>query len=194
MTALNPVLRVLVVSQSDKVKDFLCDVLPSREYDIVASVKNAGEANRLLSSVDFDIAVVNAPLSDELGTELALNLAEKNVGVLALAKNEFFDAFCEKTEEAGVFTLQKPTTPSNVYGAIKLLTAMRLRLARMERKNRTLQEKMTDIRLVNKAKWLLIENRGVTESEAHYYIEKQAMDQRVSAREIAERIIKDYEK
>ena len=194
MTALKPILRVLVVSQSDKVKDFLCDVLPSREYDIVASVKNAGEANRLLSSVDFDIAVVNAPLSDELGTELALNLAEKNVGVLALAKNEFFDAFCEETEEAGVFTLQKPTTPSNVYGAIKLLTAMRLRLARMERKNRTLQEKMADIRLVNKAKWLLIENRGVTESEAHYYIEKQAMDQRVSTREIAERIIKDYEK
>ena len=71
---------------------------------------------------------------------------------------------------------------------------MSARLAKMERKNKTLQEKMADIRTVNRAKWLLIENLNMTERDAHYYIEKQAMDMRLSRHEVAENIIRTYDK
>ena len=57
---------------------------------------------------------------------------------------------------------------------------------------RSLQEKMADIRAVNRAKWLLISQLGMSEPEAHRYLEKQAMDQCVSKRELAESIIKTY--
>ena len=50
-----------------------------------------------------------------------------------------------------------------------------------------------DIRTVNRAKWLLIERMKMTEQEAHYFIEKQAMDLRVSRREMAENIIRAYD-
>ena len=53
---------------------------------------------------------------------------------------------------------------------------------------------MADIRTVNRAKWLLIENLGMTEKDAHYYIEKQAMDTRMSRREVAVGIIRTYDK
>ena len=56
-----------------------------------------------------------------------------------------------------------------------------------------LEEKIEEIRLVNRAKWLLIERLGMTEAEAHRYIEKQSMDQRIPRRELAENIIKTYE-
>ena len=52
---------------------------------------------------------------------------------------------------------------------------------------------MQDIRTVNRAKWLLIEIKRMTENEAHYYIEKQAMDMRLSRREVAENIIRTYD-
>ena len=52
---------------------------------------------------------------------------------------------------------------------------------------------MTDIRTINRAKWLLIEQLRMTESEAHYYIERQAMDTRLSRREVAENIIRSYD-
>ena len=55
-----------------------------------------------------------------------------------------------------------------------------------------MDEKMEEIRLVNRAKWLLIEKLTMTESDAHRYIEKQAMDQCVSRREIAKGIIQTY--
>ena len=54
------------------------------------------------------------------------------------------------------------------------------------------EEKIDEIRLVNRAKWLLIECLSMTEADAHRYIEKQAMDLRLSKREVAENIIKTY--
>ena len=62
-----------------------------------------------------------------------------------------------------------------------------------EKKNESLREKMADIRVVNRAKWLLISRLGMTEEDAHYYIEKQAMDTRISRREAAEEIIRAYD-
>ena len=66
-------------------------------------------------------------------------------------------------------------------------------LRRMEARQASVEEKIEEIRLVNRAKWLLIERLGMTEAEAHRYMEKQAMDQRVSKRGLAEIIIKTYE-
>ena len=54
------------------------------------------------------------------------------------------------------------------------------------------EEKMKEIRLVNRAKWVLIDELKMSEADAHRYIEKQAMDRCVSRREIAEEIISTY--
>ena len=62
----------------------------------------------------------------------------------------------------------------------------------MAQKTASIEEKMEEIRLVNRAKWLLIEQLRMTESEAHRYIEKQAMDRCVTKRSIAENIISMY--
>ena len=51
---------------------------------------------------------------------------------------------------------------------------------------------MAEIRIVNRAKWLLISELKLEEAQAHRYIEKQAMDRCVSKRVIAEEIIKTY--
>ena len=74
-----------------------------------------------------------------------------------------------------------------------LLVAVTARLSRMEQKNQSLQDKMTDIRRVDRAKWLLIQHHHMTEQDAHYYIEKQAMDTRLSRREVSEQIIRTYD-
>ena len=48
---------------------------------------------------------------------------------------------------------------------------------------------MEEIRLVNRAKWALIESRGMSEEEAHRYIQKLSMDMCLSKRETAENIL-----
>ena len=56
----------------------------------------------------------------------------------------------------------------------------------------SMEEKMVEIRIVNRAKCLLIEQLRMTEEEAHRYIEKQAMDRCVTKRTVAENILSTY--
>ena len=186
--------RVVVAGASDKIFSLITDLLPPSEYDPALRVNDAGELRRTLISDDMDIVIINAPLPDEFGIDLALDLADSTMGVLLLVKNEIYDQVCYKVESNGVLTLGKPNTRQAVSSAIRIMTAISARLKKMDRKNKTLQEKMTDIRTVNRAKWLLIDNLNMTEKEAHYYIEKQSMDTRCSRREIAEGIIRTYDK
>lgn len=62
----------------------------------------------------------------------------------------------------------------------------------MEAKQATVEDKIQEIRLVNKAKWALIQCLGMTEEEAHRHIEKRAMDERLTRREVANRILSTY--
>ena len=184
--------RVLVAGSGDKIFDYISETLPRSSYDPVLRAGDAGEVRRMLLDSPVDIVIINTPLSDDFGVELALDLAEGAMGVLLLVKNELFDQVCYKVEDSGVLTIGKPMTRQGFYSAVKLLSAMSARLSKMEKANRTLQEKMADIRVVNRAKWLLIEQLKMNEAEAHRHIEKQAMDRCISKREIALGIIKTY--
>ena len=184
--------RVLIAGANDRTFDSLRELLPPDSYEPPLRAGSAGEAKRMLLETDVDLVILNAPLRDEFGTQLALNLAQDNLCVLMLVPAESFDAVCYKVEDEGILTLSKPVSRNGLLGAIKLLTAMRGKLRKLDRQNQALQEKMQDIRTVNRAKWLLIEIKRMTENEAHYYIEKQAMDMRLSRREVAEEIIRYY--
>ena len=72
------------------------------------------------------------------------------------------------------------------------MTAARERLRGYEKKVQPIEEKMEEIRLVNRAKWLLISELNMSEPDAHHYINRQAMDRCVPKREVAEEIIRLY--
>ena len=184
--------RVLIAGANDRTFDSLRELLPPDSYEAPLRAGSAGEVKRMLLETDVDLVILNAPLRDEFGTQLALNLSRDNLCVLMLVPAESFDEVCYKVEDEGILTLSKPVSRNGLLGAIKLLTAMRGKLRKLDRQNQALQEKMQDIRTVNRAKWLLIEIKRMTENEAHYYIEKQAMDMRLSRREVAEEIIRYY--
>lgn len=185
--------KVLVAGANDKTFALLQTLLPGSSYDPPLRAGSAGEGKRMALDYAVDIAILNAPMRDEFGTQLALNLARDNVGVLLLVPGESFDGVRDQVEDEGVMALAKPLTRQTLEMGLHMITALRGKLLQMDRRNRALQEKMTDIRTINRAKWLLIEQLRMTESEAHYYIERQAMDTRLSRREVAENIIRSYD-
>ncbi|MCI5830343.1 MAG: ANTAR domain-containing protein [Treponema sp.] len=193
MTPLSSRRKVLIVSESDTFFENISSILPKDQFFPVTHAKNGGEARRQLLQNDSDILLIDCPLSDEHGVLFAENFAESNMGILLLVNADMYDEVCSKVEDQGIVTLPKPNSPQIFYMAVKMLSAMTLRLEKMESKNRSLQEKMADIRTINKAKWMLIENQKMTEAEAHHYIEKKAMNERLSRREAAELIIEKYE-
>ena len=184
--------KVLVAGANDKTFALLQTLLPGSSYDPPLRAGSAGEAKRMALDYVVDIAILNAPMRDEFGTQLALDLARDNVGVLLLVPGESFDGVRDQVEDEGVMALAKPLTRQTLEMGLHMITALRGKLLQMDRRNRALQEKMTDIRTINRAKWLLIEQLKMTEAEAHRHIEKQAMDRCTTRREIALGIIKTY--
>lgn len=186
-------LSILVVSVSDKIYDILNDLLKSRFHIDLHRASSVGEAERMALLQSFDIVVVNAPLKDESGIDFAVNIsAENSAGVLILINNEYYEQVLDKVMAYGVLTVSKPISRQVLYESLNLLVAMNSRLKKAEKKNEKLTAKMTELRIVNRAKWILIENLGLSEEEAHRVIEKQAMDVRQSKREVAETIIRTY--
>ena len=184
---------VLVASASDKVFSSVLDLMPPAEYNPVLRAKNSGEARRMLLDMSADIIIINTPLPDDFGVQLALDLSDSSSGILMLVKSDLYEQVAYRVEDSGIFTLPKPNSSQMIYNAVKLLSVYAARLKKLEQKNRTMQEKMTDIRTINRAKWLLIENLNMSENDAHRYIEKQAMDTRSTRREVAEGIIRTYD-
>ena len=74
-----------------------------------------------------------------------------------------------------------------------MLQATRARMMNVMKEYSKLQTKIEEARLVNRAKCILIQYLKLTEPQAHRYIEKQAMDQRLSKTEVAQNILKTYE-
>ena len=184
---------VLIVTASDSFTNSVMPLLPVTDYWPVTTARSVGEARRKIAETDFDIVLINAPLPDDFGMRLAIDICTNSgAGVLLLVKNDLFNDIYAKVIRYGVITLSKPTNLQMVAQNLRILCATRERLRQMEAKQATVEEKIEEMRLVNRAKWLLIECLGMTEPEAHRYIEKQSMDERISKREVAENIIKTY--
>ena len=112
--------------------------------------------------------------------------------VLLLLKSDAYEQINAKVQPHGVFTLLVPTPVQTLKQGLKWMAATRERLRKMEKKAMTIEEKMEEIRQVNRAKWILIKQLKMTEEEAHHHIEKQAMDRCCSKKEIARSIIMTY--
>ncbi len=187
------VYSVLIVSASEKFNQSLSDIFTVPTFSPVQVVPNVSIAKRALAERDFDFVIVNSPLPDESGIRFSIDTAAAcNTVLLYFARAEQYDDAYEKLAAHGIFLLQKPVAKSIFQIALEWLISAREGLRKNQKKTMSIEEKMNEIRLVNRAKWLLISELKMTESDAHRYIEKQAMDRCVSKSRIAEEIIKLY--
>ena len=109
-----------------------------------------------------------------------------------VVRSDIFEETNEKVYRHGVYSIPKPMSRPIIEMALKWMASSRERLRKSEKKTLSIEEKMEEIRMVNRAKWLLISELKMDEPGAHRYIEKQAMDRCVTRREIANEIIKTY--
>lgn len=187
------VYSILIVSATDRFTSAFADLLPETRYYPVHTAASVSAAKRILAEKTFDFVIVNAPLPDDIGIRFAIDTCtSKQSAVLLLVKNEIHAGIHDKVVEYGVFTLPKPTSKPTLILALNWMESARERLRQLEKKTLSIKEKMAEIRLVNKAKWILISELKMSEPDAHRYIEKQAMDRCITKQTIAEEIIKTY--
>lgn len=186
--------KTLVVTSSEKFNETVLPLLSAASCVVTKTVSSGMEARREALENSFDIILINTSLPDEFGTKLALDLSgDSGVGIMLFTSSEHFMEINSRVSRYGILVISKPTSSAIVAQSLSLLCATRERLRRMEQKTASIEEKMEEIRLVNRAKWVLIDKLDLSEPEAHRYIEKMAMDRSETKREVADFIIKNIQ-
>lgn len=184
----------LIVMQPQKSIAFFAEMLHAASVNQIAVLNSCGEARRLLLERDFDLIIIDSPLPDETGESFARHVSAKGISQVILAVNsEYFDAMSAVCENDGVLTVAKPINKDFFWAALTLAKTMRAKLKDKQAEDAKLKQKLEDIRVIDRAKRMLITYAGLSEQGAHRHIEKQAMDLRSTKRAVAEGIIKIYE-
>lgn len=184
----------LIVSPTEQGAALIKAMLHAASINRLAALTSCGEVRRLLLERDFDLVVINAPLRDEPGEGLSRHIAARGATqVVLIVASEHFDAMAAACEDAGVLTVAKPLDKAVFWAALTLAKAAWRKIKAAEDENAQLKQKIEDIRIIDRAKCLLMSRRGMDEKDAHRYIEKQAMDLRSSKRAVAEGVLRIYE-
>ena len=102
------------------------------------------------------------------------------------------DDISEKVMDYGIYVVSKPLNKYMFQQAIRMEMVTHSRMTGLKKENQKLQSKINEMRYINQAKYLLIQNLGYSEEDAHKYIEKTAMDTRRTKMEVAMSIIQQY--
>lgn len=187
------VYSVLIVSASKSFTDSVLAFLPEGTYSPIAYAYSINEAQRKIADRFYDLLIINTPMPDDFGTKFAIDASNDTPTVVLLfVRNDNYHDVYDKVCDFGVFTVSKPLPTQNLTQALDFVKTTRERLRKMEKKTISLEEKMMEIKIVNRAKWTLINSLNMSETDAHRYIEKQSMDKCVSKRQIAEDILNTY--
>lgn len=184
------VYSVLIVSASGKFNSALAHHLPEYAYNPITYVDSISAARRAMSECSYDIVIINSPLPDDYGTEFAIEVCNITYSiVLMVVKNEMYDDICLKVFDQGVFTVARPISQQIMTHTLEIMVAARERFRRFEKNAVAQEEKIVEIRLINRAKWKLITENSMTEPDAHAFIGRLAMNRCVTRKQIAQEIL-----
>lgn len=185
---------VLLVGSTEKSRALLQALIPPDMFASVKFCQSSAEARRESAMNDEAAVIINTPLVDESGLDLAVEMASHtSAGVLLLVKAELAETVALRVEQSGVLVIAKPVVRATFDQALRFALATRNRMTALREENERLQRKLAEQRLVDRAKCVLIQYLNMTEDQAHRHIEKQAMDTRQTRAAVAQTILSTYE-
>ncbi|MCR5641464.1 MAG: ANTAR domain-containing protein [Lachnospiraceae bacterium] len=185
--------QALIICDAPKGREFYEEILTKNGFEHIVVANDGEEGRRALIEGDFEVCIINAPLKNTNPIPLAKDIAMKNsCQVLLVVREEIFESTAEAVEDFGVMTLSKPIHRQAFWSALKLTKASAARMAIANSEIKRLQKALDEQKAIARAKCLLIEHKHLSEQEAHRFLEKQAMDRRVSRQLIAEDVISFY--
>lgn len=186
--------NALLISHSEQSAVSLSQLLGSEGYAEISVCQTSQEAKELANGEVFDLICVNAPLEKENGIELSKYFAETTrSSVVIIVPQRNADYVNDALTEHGVLVIAKPVNKHLFHHFLQFTECFKMRMFRVIEENEKLKHMVADMKIINRAKFLLITCLNMSEDQAHRYLEKQAMDLRTSKLEVAKQVIRTYE-
>ncbi len=182
---------IVIFSQQNETADKLC--LAAGESGFGSVIVSDGSSFNVLMNDLPSLVIVNAPLEKEFGLELAVNASGYGCGVIIAAPQKVCGEIAAKLAARDIFILPKPFNQATLLQAIRFVTLTKVSSDVLKTEKEQLETKLRDMKLIDRAKCVLVQYLRISEKEAHRQIQKRAMDMRTTQAEVAKDIIKTYE-
>lgn len=186
--------KALIVSSNKTSVNFFTEMLHLASVTNITLAQTCEDAVNFVACDDYDYVIINSPLKDGLGYKFAKETATKGVSqVIFVVNNDYYEKIIADVSNIDILTVSKPVNKAVFWSSLKLAKSANHRVKIVQNENIKLKKQLQDVTVINRAKCILISYLGMSEEEAHKYIEKQAMDVRQTKRIVAEGILKTYE-
>ena len=161
--------KILVVSSNKNASEALVNFLRDSFRCTPKYVESAYQAKVFLDSdPSVELAVINSPLIDESGFDLAEYIIEKTAAnCIFMIKDENAEKIEGRAEKSGIIVVGKPFSRTLLYQLIKTIDIAVNRSLKLYHENIRLEEKISEIQTIDKDKFMLMQYKGMTEEEAH---------------------------
>lgn len=158
------------------------------------TISGLDEAGTALERLRPTLIVLQSDAPDAQALHRCAELAETAEAVfLLLVRQEAYGAAWRTLHKHGVCVMTWPMEQAVLTQTLRNLLLLKKSMQTMQAQTDQLRSQLQDLKRIQKAKGLLMRQLGMTEQDAHRWIEKAAMDRCVKKREIAETIIRMYE-
>ncbi|HET9059101.1 MAG TPA: response regulator [Acidimicrobiales bacterium] len=182
--------RVVIAEDEALIRLDLRETLEEEGYEVVGETGRGDEAVELVRQHRPDLAILDIKMPGEDGLAAAAAItAERLSAVLiltAFSQRELVD----RAREAGALAyLVKPFQRNDLVPAMELAMGRFEELRALEQENRDLEERLATQKLVERAKGSLMDSFDLKEHDAFRWIQRTAMDQRTTMKQVAEKVI-----
>ena len=182
--------RVIIADDESLIRMDLREMLTNLGYLVVGEVGDGRSAVNLARELRPDIVIMDIKMPDMDGIEAAQILTEERIAPVLLLSAYSQQDLMQRARKAGVAGyMVKPFRESDLTPAIEVALARFSEFRAMEREVGSLQEALETRKAVDRAKGILMDTQGLSETEAFRKIQKMSMNNRKSMRTVADAII-----
>lgn len=182
--------RIIIADDESLIRMDLREMLTNLGYLVIDEAGNGRKAVELARELKPDIVLMDIKMPEMDGIEAAKLLTEEKIAPVLLLSAYSQQELVQRAQEAGVAGyLVKPFRESDLTPAIEVALARFSEFRTIERELDDVSEALETRKLVDRAKGILMQSKGLNESEAFRRIQKMSMDNRKPMKTVAEAII-----
>ena len=182
--------RVVIAEDEAIIRLDLRETLEEEGYEVVAETGRGDTAVELVREHRPDLAILDIKMPGLDGLEASRAISTEKLCPVVLLTAFSQREIVEQARDAGALAyIVKPFQKSDLVPAIEVALGRFREIQLLASEVGALEEQLETRKVIDRAKGVLIDKSGLTESEAYAFIQRAAMSERTKMRDVAERIL-----
>jgi response regulator NasT len=182
--------RVVIAEDEALIRMDLAEMLVDEGYEVVGQAGDGEQAVALAEELRPDLVILDVKMPVLDGIAAAERIAAQRIAPVVMLTAFSQRDLVERARDAGAMAyLVKPFSQSDLAPAIEMAVSRFAELAALEAEVADLQDRLETRKAVDRAKNVLQRDLGLTEPDAFRWIQKTAMDLRLTMRQVADGVI-----